>query len=399
VSKKIKLLVIGDGVTPTGFARVLHSTFKHFNRKEYDIIWLAVNYYGDPTDYDYKFYPATGDGGMDLYGIQRLEYICNKEKPDVIFLLNDVWVLDAYLEAFKRVYKKKPKPKIVVYFPVDAEDHMPIWYKNFDFVDAAFTYTEFGRGVVKRAKPDLEIGIVPHGIDNSTFYKINKTKMEVRKELFKSDDAHQVWSEDLFIFLNANRNQPRKRIDLTMRAFQMFAEGKDDVRLFLHMGLYDAHVDIELLGDALGINKKIFVSSPRKGIQTVADETLNLIYNCSNVGINTSMGEGWGLINCEHAITGAPQIVGNHSALGDLYRDCGLLVEPIMKITQDHIPTTARLCRAEDFAEKMELIYTNRTLYEELSKKSIEKFTSKEYHWENIAKIFDNKIKELLNWQ
>jgi D-inositol-3-phosphate glycosyltransferase len=40
--------------------------------------------------------------------------------------------------------------------------------------------------------------------------------------------------------LNANRNQPRKRIDITLRGFALFAVDKPEtVQLYLHMGSED----------------------------------------------------------------------------------------------------------------------------------------------------------------
>ena len=39
------------------------------------------------------------------------------------------------------------------------------------------------------------------------------------------------------------------------------------------------------------------------------DEAINQLYNVSDIGINTSDGEGFGLCQLEHMYTGAPQIV------------------------------------------------------------------------------------------
>ena len=47
--------------------------------------------------------------------------------------------------------------------------------------------------------------------------------------------------QDSFIVFNGNRNQPRKRIDITMKGFARFANGKpNNVKLYLHMGVEDA---------------------------------------------------------------------------------------------------------------------------------------------------------------
>lgn len=111
--------------------------------------------------------------------------------------------------------------------------------------------------------------------------------------------------------------------------------------------------------------------------------------------LNSFYYEYVGLTAAEHAITGAPQIVPNHSALTDLYKDCGLLVPADIKFVQDKISTTGRLIRDEDLAEKMQEIYSNKELYSTLSAQGIAKFTSKEFTWEYIAKQWDELFSEL----
>jgi glycosyltransferase involved in cell wall biosynthesis len=41
----------------------------------------------------------------------------------------------------------------------------------------------------------------------------------------------------------------------------------------------------------------------------VGDEGINQLYNAADIGINTSDGEGFGLCQLEHMLTGAPQVV------------------------------------------------------------------------------------------
>jgi glycosyltransferase involved in cell wall biosynthesis len=40
---------------------------------------------------------------------------------------------------------------------------------------------------------------------------------------------------------------------------------------------------------------------------------------------------------------------------------------------------------AEDLANKLNQLYTNKELYNELSQKTLEKFTAKEYSWDYIV--------------
>lgn len=392
---KIKLGVWGDAVTPTGFSRVLHSITKNLPEEDYDIFWIGVNYFGDPHPYkNIRIYPANVRGSGDLYGFGRAKEILTLEKPDIMFLLNDAWILTQCLGVIKETFEAQKRPKIVTYVPVDAGDHDPDWYKNFDIVTKVFSYTEFGKAMIKRAVPSLEVGIMPHGVDSSIFYKMQSSKEEIKRKLYP--DRKDYYS-DSFIVLNANRNQPRKRIDLTMQGFSIFAENKpENVKLYLHMGMEDMHVNIIKLALRYNIDTRLIITNHNKGVQTVSDQALNLIYNGTDVGINTGIGEGWGLPNMEHASIGAPQVVAGHSSLKELYSDCGILIPVSQPHVIDHIMTTGYVVNPDDVASKLEDLYTNKKLYEELSKKSMEKFARPEYKWENIALEWDKILKEVI---
>lgn len=382
-------MFIGDGVSPTGFARVNHSIAKYLDPKDYDICWLAINYHGDPHHYPYRIYPAGIEG--DQYGYNRVERIVMFEKPDVIFLLNDAWCLKNYLQILEEL-KKRLSFKIVLYFPVDASEHDPDWYTEFHIADAAFTYTDFGVAVATEACPDVTFGKIAHGIDKSTFYNLNMDKTVLKKSLLNRRDFY----EDSFVILNGNRNQPRKRVDITIQAFKLFCEDKpENVKLYLHMGVVDDHINIVKYAVRLGIDNRIVISESKKGIQTVTEKRLNEIYNACEVGVNTSLGEGWGLVNMEHASIGAPQIVGDHSAFKEIYGDCGILVPPSQDFIINNIMTCGKLAKPEDFASAMELLYRNRELYNKLSEASKAKFARPEYSWENISKQWDTVFKEV----
>jgi glycosyltransferase involved in cell wall biosynthesis len=389
MDRKIKILVIGDGVTPTGFSRVIHSIFGRLDTEEYDIHHLAVNYHGDPHGYNHKIYPAMVGG--DVYGINRLQMFA-AGGFDIIFLLNDAWILDIYLDAIKKKFKKLPK--IVAYFPVDAEFLHAEWFKNFDIVTQAVVYTNFGKKEVKKAMPELDVKIIAHGVDIETFYKMPLEKAEIKKLAYPPKEE---FYDDSFIVLNANRNQPRKKIDIAVAGFSLFAEGKPlNVKYYHHAGLVDMGWDIRRLADRYGINKRLILSNLEGGVQRVSEERLNLIYNATDVGLNTSVGEGFGLTQVEHSATGSPQVVPNNSASGELFKDCGILIPAKMEYALEKVTTIGKLVRPEDVAKKLELLYSNRELLKERGELCYKKFTSEKYSWDAVAKIWDNLFKSVL---
>ena len=84
---------------------------------------------------------------------------------------------------------------------------------------------------------------------------------------------------------------PRKRIDITIKGFSLFAENKPaSVRLHLHMGMEDAGWNVPVLAERHGISDRLVVSSMQHQPQSVSLADLNTIYNAAAVGLNTSTG-------------------------------------------------------------------------------------------------------------
>lgn len=375
---KKRILFIADGVSSTGFSTVSHNIIQNLSTKDYEIHHLAVNYTGDPHDFDWKIYPASAMGS-DAMGFRRLPQFANVSF-DGIFILNDVWVISKYLEIIKQTFQKIPP--IIVYFPVDSKYLSNGWFQNFDIVTKAVAYTQFGYDEIKRVYDGDNITIIPHGVDTSVFKRLSTDRNKIRRTVFPESNI-----EDAFLVLNANRNQPRKRIDMTMKGFSLFAQGKpSNVKLYLHMGLKDVGWDVLALADRYEISDRLVLSNLSKNIQQVPVEMLNAVYNVCNVGINTSLGEGWGLCSVEHAVTGAPQLVPNHSSCRELFSDCGLLIPVSQEIVGTDNQTESGLVHPVDVANSLEKIYSNYNLYQELADKGMEKFTSETYSWKYIVK-------------
>lgn len=391
VDRVFNVLWIGDLVAPTGFARVNHNITENLPRNLYDIHGLGVNYWGDPHDYSIKIYPA--HLGQDIYGLGRLPSFAAQDW-DMIFLLNDTWVLDGYLQRIKKFWteQKKQIPPIVVYFPIDATEFDTDWFQHYDIVTQAVTYTEFGKQEVRRTVPGLNVEVIPHGVDTSVFYEL-KDKVAAKRELYPDQqDFLESW-----VVLNANRNQPRKRIDIAMEAFAMFAQDKPaNVKYYHHAGIKDMGYDAIKLARRFGIEDRLIVTSLQPTIQGVPDEKLNLIYNATDVGVNTSLGEGWGLISMEHAVTGAPQIVPDHTACTELWEDCGLLAPWVMPHRYEQTLTVGYVVKPEDVASRIQQLYEDKGLYDDLAEKGKEKFTGKDYSWKNVSMKWNKLFKKLL---
>jgi D-inositol-3-phosphate glycosyltransferase len=394
VDVKVRMLVISDAVVPTGFGNVMHGIVGNLPKEEYDIKWLGINYRGDPHPYNLEIYPATLNSPQDIYGTSRLAEF-KAFKPHIIFLLNDAWIIDMYLKHIKEIFKEQ-MPKIVTYIPVDAMNHDHRWYNDFDVVTELVAYTQFGKKVIDLASGNKVTKVIQHGVDFSKFFKMKETRAEIRmKNLGGSEKL-----KDSFIMLNANRNQPRKRLDTTIEAFAMFSADKpeDSVKLMMHCGTRDSHIDVIEYAHRCGVDKNLILTGNVEGVRLDPIERLNVIYNSADVGLNTGMGEGWGLTNHEHGITGAAQIVGNHSSLHELFMDNrGFLVPGYLGYTQDIIMTKGVLLKPEDVAVKMEEAYSNPKLREKISANFITTYGKEEYTWQYIGKKWHELFVGVMN--
>jgi glycosyltransferase involved in cell wall biosynthesis len=207
-----KILYCGDASVQTGFGRVAENLLPELAKK-HEIYVMATNWFGDPSPMqEYcKMYPAMV-GGTDPFGSHRLPELIATVQPDFIFAVNDIWVLNT-LWAKAAPYKEQFNFKWYGYFPVDSYGFYPEVFNKCNEWDGMGTYTQFGLEEIRKAGCELPCDVISHGINHTNFFPLDKS--ECRKALGIEDN--------LFVVFNGNRNQPRKRIDLTIKAFIEFA--------------------------------------------------------------------------------------------------------------------------------------------------------------------------------
>lgn len=378
-----KVMFWGDSpLLGTGFGNVLKFIIKHLP-PGYKPVVLGMHHNNAKHTQPYKIYSV--QLGEEQTKPSRIKEIIKTEKPDILFILQDAWNLDLIMEFLHKEHLLK-SIKVVTYTPIDAENHDPYWYKHFDKINKVVAYNNFGKSVMNKALLsnliDTDIEVIEHGVDSTEFYDLGLSREQLRKALFP--EAPEL--DNAFIFLNAGRNQPRKTIDISMRAFAEFAKDKSDVFLYMHCGYIDSYIDVLRYAKILGIEDKLLMTSDQPGRVNVSIEHLNAIYNLCDVGLNSGLGEGFGLPNAEHGSLGKPQIVPNHSALTDLYSDCGLLVDAKISTIISGFTTTTKMITDTDMSMCMNQLYSDKELYAELSEKSKAKFSSDKYSWANITK-------------
>jgi D-inositol-3-phosphate glycosyltransferase len=395
-----RILIIGDAVAPTGFARVIRSIFEPLHN-DFELHQLATRYDGQPHDYPWKLYPAAK--GKSVYGYDQIVPLIEQIKPEIVFLLYDIPYQIPYMEELR---KAAPQPKVVIYSPVESGPIAPEMLQRISSVSRYVTYTDYGRreiakslALVRTEAPTFtfpELEVISHGVDTHRFYPLGDDsgdiparRIEARRAM-KLDDADHL---NAFIVLNANRNMPRKRIDLTMQGFAQFAQDKPaNVKLYLHMATQDTGWNVVVLAKRYGIFDRLIMTQADNSRPTFSDEQLNLLYNACDAGITTTTGEGWGMVSFEHAATRAAQIMPRHTSLKDLWKDAAEFVEPVMKLTWPGNLTEGHIVSPEGVAASLERVYKDRAYRDSLSEAGYRNATRPEFNWSSIAEQWKNLL-------
>ena len=340
--------------------------------------------------------------------------------PDVVWLFQDFWHIAAYIQ-------NSPNMRgLCVYYPVDSPNMKSNWAVYLSSAVEVATYTQFaaeetsksvqyslerlmhtakeqgkdevdkiklatkdGEGILVSAARLKEltnsdnINIITHGVDLDTFHQIDK----------KEARAKVGFEDDWFIVANFNRNQPRKRIDLTFEAFAKFAKDKPNARLLLHDPLFSKQDGWDLLqmaAEVFHISDKILLSGKNQLGNNLSEKELNNLYSTVDVMLNTCGGEGFGLISAESAICGAAQIVPNWSATAEIWKDSAILIDPITYNYQPVINTKHCVVDTDQIAVELNKLYQDPKYLQEVSKKCQDNMLCGDYNWDIITKQFED---------
>lgn len=388
-----RILWVGDSPTvDTGFGIVSNNIIRELRGYGHEIVVLGINTFGDPYDqreFPYKIYPCAPGGTEKLYGLDKVWPIVEFEKPDILFFLNDPWLIEDYL---KRKPKAYPYMKTMAYFPTDAGPLKPEWAKMLNEFDAQICYSKFAEGVIRDAnngRLPKNLHQVYHGVDTKTFKPMNQG---VARELLGLDP-------DFFIVGMVARNQFRKRFDLLAKAFAEFSKDKPEARLYFHTSLHDVGFDILDLVRQFGISNKLILTPDVTAAKGVSSEELNWIYNSFDVNALISLGDGFGLPVAESMAVGAPQLVNDHSCLKELVEGHGgLTVKTAAWILHTTgINTWGGVADVDDIVTKLNLLYNSLDFRIKLGEEGYEFITQEQFTWKYAGEQMNKIIKKSMH--
>ncbi len=379
-----KLLWIGDAVASTGFARCTHNILDVL-RRDWNIYVLGLNYNGDPHEYPYSIYPAWAGG--DAFGVGRTEMLVNAINPDVVVIQNDPWNIPAYMAAIRKASKTVP---VVAVLAVDGKNCKGVALND---LALGIFWTEFGLNEARLGGFDGNGTVIPLGVDLSVYYPVDKVEARVQANIPLSSDA--------FIVGNINRNQPRKRFDLTIEYFAEWVKRfqVDNAFLYLHTAptgedAYDVHQLMHYYGFR-GKNKRLLMGHIDAGYG-VDEAAMRLVYSCADVHLSTTQGEGWGLTTMEGMACSVPQIVPDWAALGEWPKDTVLKTTCTSHaVTLRRINVIGGVADKEETVSALQMMYQDASLRYNFGEAGRELVSDPKYRWPAIGEAYLNALKVL----
>lgn len=379
-STKPRLLWIGDALVPTGFATVTHSVLNHLMR-DWEVIVSGVNYDGSDHDLPYSVMPAWQGG--DMWGMNRFQHLCAEFDPAAVVINNDWWNV---AEFAKLAPEGVP---VIGYMPVDGGNLDPAAMQELNRLHAAVWYTHYGHREAVAAGFKGRRTVIPHGIDTTIFHPMDRSEARRLLDLNVPRNA--------FIVGNLNRNQPRKRLDLTIAIFADWIKRHNvtDAWLLLHCAQKDTGWDLRRVAAFHGVSNRLLLTGGHDIRELQNSQHLYLIYNSLDVQISTTLGEGWGLTTMEGMACGVPQVVPDSSALAE-WAEPAVRIPCSRLLMNPEINTTGALVDHAPFVEALDALYRNEAMRRKLAKHGAAFARQKRFTWSSVARRFGAILKRAL---
>lgn len=315
-------------------------------------------------------------------------------RPDIFLTLLDTfmvfpWWMDIDFSPAKSVF----------YYPTDGIPFLPggVCDNILRKCSKAIAMSKFGQQQVKNYHK-LDTGYIPHAIDINLYRPLN----EIERQNIKI--KYGILNK--FVVGCVARNQPRKMLDRTIKAFALFSKEKEDVVLVLHLDPLDkaAIFDMNILIKELNIANKVLYTGTRYFNGFTYNEMVE-VYNMFDVFCLLTSGEGFGIpfieaMGCEIPIICTDYTTGKELVIDD--GRCGELVKigesdiEIMNTLTGNWNVERAIADINDGAEKLNKLYYNKDLRYIYGKEGRRK-VMKYYNWENVIPQWDRLFKNLMD--
>jgi len=282
-------------------------------------------------------YPWTGYGDAGL-----IRQLMKTEKPDAIFLITDPRYFTWLFQIENEIRKEIPIIYLNIWDDLPAPHYNKVYYESCDLLMGISKQTVYINNEVLGDKAqDKLIKYVPHGLNHNMFFPITPSYEKYKEfKMFKSRLLKKEF--DFVVFFNS-RNIRRKQIPDTIWAFKEFVDKLPEEKakktaMLLHTSKVDGNgTNLPAVIEVLCGNdpKYNFIFDE----QQRSTEEMNWLYNCSDVQIQLTSNEGWGLSLTEAMLAGRPIIANVTGGMQDQMRftdEKGNWFTPTKEVPSNH---------------------------------------------------------------
>lgn len=301
---------------------------------------------------EYDGYPVLPTSGYNPWGDDVIAAHAKRMDAEAVVTLMDLFVLDP------SIWSKLPFPWIG-WVPIDSDTMGIQTLQRLKIMDYPVAMSQHGHDQMLEAGI-TPAGLIPHAVDTSVYKPMNKN--EVREGLNIPKDTFLIG------MVMANKGD-RKQYPQQLRAVRQFIDKHPDqsVKVFIHTEPTSAMQgwDMKQLVDKVGLRSDDVVNDPRVfstnqydvSVVPAKPDLMASIYNCFDVLLNCSAGEGFGIPIIEAQACGVPVIVGDWTSMPELLR-YGYTVQPAEKYLAAHygyqyIPSV------DDITYRLECVWRN----------------------------------------
>ena len=402
-----KILWLSDSPTTcTGYASITRKVLNDL-QGDYDCHCLGHNFYSQTVVPPIKFVDGeeinfTMHGaGAAKYSMDKVSHLIRSEKIDIFGGLLDTFMMQ---EANFLNVDTSPA-RTFFYFPSDGGGGLPLTCENIlKKVEMPIAMSKFGRDQVLK-NYGIKSEYIPHAFDQKTFYPLS----DIQKE-----ENRIAWQlQGKFVVGTVARNQGRKMLDRTLKAFKLFCVDKPDAVLLMHCDANDpAQVNnLNELINRFQLNNRIIFTGT-SFFNPFTYSKMNEVYNLMDIFFLSTSGEGFGIPIIEAMGCGIPQVVTDYTTTKELVEDDGKTGESVLlsgETEQAPAPHTNEILDGTltgswnvergvmsiyDAEKKLTKLYNDRKLLKQYSDASYKKSRAL-YTWEKIMPMWRSVFERL----
>ena len=369
-------------------------------------------YPNKPLKEDPEFASYSGNTAAQ-FGDQSFNSVLLDFEPDIVMDIRDWWMFEFEQRSpFRDFFHWAIMPT------VDAKPQEPQWVNTYASADSVFTYSEFGRDVLKGQCDDIKfVDIASPSADAEIFKPLKK---------YEHKESYGI-AGDSFVIGTVMRNQKRKLYPDLFASFRKILDQthRNDLFLYCHTYYPDIGWDIPSLLNDHDLSSRVLFTYKCKtcgtvspdffndGVQicnhcgnftnqlagisnSVDSKQLSDIYNLFDVYVQYANSEGFGMPQLEAVYCGVPVASINYSAMESVIKNInGIALEPLSFYKECETGCDRAVPNNEDFVKTMnELI---RSGEKHCQKRGLEmrEAALKSYSWQKTAEKWKSHFEKV----